>query len=149
AVSVPEGKSPKALVPLCDAPWELCMVASGGAPLVSLYRTGPTPEGRWLDRPVPADVLARQARAAPCAMTKDVSAAFVPELAGLIDRLELAAESPAPAPVRRPDATIQWQSPESNQPVRLGFEAVVPDVSATDGAAIRADLHALLFRGVL
>jgi outer membrane protein assembly factor BamB len=148
-IAVLEGRSPKALVPLCDAPWELCLVGDGPSLALSLYRTGPLPDVRLLDRPVAPRDLAHQARAALAKMAPRLSPTFATELAGLVARLEVAAADPAPAPQRVPDTLVRWRSRDEERPVRLAFETVISGAGASDGAAVRADLHALLFRGRL
>lgn len=146
-IAVLEGRTPKALVPLYDAPWELCFVSHGDSLAVSLYRTGPLPEVRLLDRPIRAIDLAQQARAALTAMAPGLSSDFAAELDALVKRLQTAATSPTPWSQRIPDTLVRWRSRGDGRPVRLGLEAVLGGVAGSDGASVRADLHALLFRG--
>jgi outer membrane protein assembly factor BamB len=148
-IAVLEGRTAKSVVPLADAPWELCLVGAGATMLVSLFRAGPLPEVKLLDTPVAARDLAMQARVAFAAMRNRVSDAFAAELEALVDRLDAAAANPVPASARIPDTLVRWRTPASDRAIGLAFETVIAGAFGRDGETIVADLHALLFRGRL
>ncbi|MEI8256479.1 MAG: PQQ-binding-like beta-propeller repeat protein, partial [Deltaproteobacteria bacterium] len=148
-IAVLEGRTVKSIVPLGDAPWELCLVGAGPTVHVSLYRSGPLPEVRLLDRPIAARDLAGQAHATFESMRGTLSPDYADELAALIERLGVAASAPAPAPGRIPDTLVRWRPVASDRPISLSFETIIAGAHADDGESVRADLHALLFRGRL
>lgn len=148
-IAVLEGRSAKSIVPLGDAPWELCLVGAGSTVHVSLFRAGPLPDVKFLDRPVASTELAQQARVAFASLRDVVSPAFAMELDELIARLAVAAASPAAPADRIPDQLVRWRSTAGDRPIELAFESVIAGAFSRDGDSVLADLHALLFRGRL
>ncbi len=145
--AVLEGRQAKMLVPLCDAPWEMCISQADTTPLLSFYRTGAVPEVRWLDRPMSLDDLVLQSRRALERMAPAISPEFANEVDRQIARLEIARATPAPARSREPDMLVRWRSRDEGRPARIAFETVLTGAHAESASAERADLHALLFRG--
>jgi outer membrane protein assembly factor BamB len=147
ATALLEGRTAKVFVPLDGGPWELCLTARDGSFRASVYRTGALPEIRWLDVPLePAD-LAQQCRVALDDLGSSLGEMYRQELSSLVSRFDQARETPSPLPCQNGETRIAWRSDERS-PVRIGYAAIVPP-APSDGHALRADLHGLLFRGGL
>jgi len=154
AVTLVEGRAFKVLVPCHDVPWEICLVAGDGVLWVSAYRTGPNPEVRALDHPVPLAELVAEARVAFEALTHcddDLRA----HLATLADRL-VGGEHRLRAPSRGQSEVVRWRSRARTAVCASGTDSVVgtvfqvsvtPSSDAPRGESAHADLHALLVRG--
>lgn len=144
-VPVFEGRSAKAQVVAHDTPWELCFVPGDGTLLVSVFRGGPVPEVRALDREVdPRALLASLRRAADALPTTPDG------LDALLDRLAQNHPDTLAAPERGPSMMLQWAS----RPGELGddalsvtFQALCPGEAFGRRESAQSDLHALLVQG--
>lgn len=144
-VPVFEGRAAKAQVVAHDTPWELCFVPGDGALLVSVFRGGPVPEVRALDRTVDPRALLHALRSAAASLPSPVDG-----LDALIDRLDAAPPQHLTAPARGPSMMLQWAS----RPGELGddalsitFQALSPGETAARRESAQSDLHALLVQG--
>lgn len=155
SVALTEGRSARVLIPCYDTPWELCLAAGDGALLLSVYRTGATPEVRLLDQPVTLSAMIDQTRRALARVEDMVDGEFVASLRALADRLA-SGRATLSAPARAEAVRVRWRSRPRAQPtgswtdsvMALAFEATVPGAllhARTENA--QADLHALLVRG--
>lgn len=155
ATSIAEGNAPKALVPLYDAPWELCLVAGDGCVELSLYRTGALPEVRVLDEAVALGDLCAELRVAFEALGLSTSDPRHAELSAQLDRLAALSRSRITPADRGASTIVRWRSRPRMAADGSGAETIVAvSLSAVlttrDGARpepAQADLHALLARG--
>ena len=151
------GSRDKVVVPFHEAPYELVLERHGERALVTFYRGGNAPEVSVKDRPVALEDLRAAVSDAAEGLCARLWAGAPPdprreELLALCARNR---KGPlAPARVRPVGSVVSVCSarfaevPESTR-LAFGFEAELPTVRRADGAAVRSDLHALLFRGRL
>ncbi len=144
-VPVFEGRAAKAQVVAHDTPWELCFVPGDAAILVSVFRGGPVPEVRALDRAVePTALLAALRRAA------DALPFPADGLDALLDRLDAASPHHLVAPARGPSMMLQWASRAGDlgdDALSVTFNALSPGETAARRESTQSDLHALLVQG--
>jgi len=144
-VPVLEGRAAKAQVVAHDTPWELCFVPGDNTLLVSVFRGGPVPEVRVLDRAVGVTELLTALRRAAAALPSPADG-----LDALLDRLELQAGHRLAAPVRGPATMLQWESrpgPLGDDALSVSFQALSPGEAPSRRESAQSDLHALLVQG--
>lgn len=155
--SVVEGACPKALVPLYDAPWELCVVAGDDCVELSLYRTGALPEVRVLDEAVPVSELYAQLRDAAATLGLSPNDPQREELEAQLQRLASASRARVIPADRGASTMIRWRSRPrmaadgsgAASIVALSMSAVLQNRATGRAEPAQADLHALLARGRL
>ncbi|MFW6050988.1 MAG: PQQ-binding-like beta-propeller repeat protein [Myxococcota bacterium] len=153
ATSLAKGVRHKALLPLADAPLELALLRRGEDVLVSLYGTGSAPELHVWNRRVPLRALLKlcagasgeAARLDPSPSTRRLGARLAERAFRTVPEEDVFADRPA---VRRSGGAAE--APPSRVPLAFGFEVrVPPGVPAGSERSTRADVHALLFDGVV
>ncbi len=144
-VPVLEGRAAKAQVVAHDTPWELCFVPGDGVLLVSVFRGGPVPEVRALDRAVGVGEFLTALRRAAAALPSPADG-----LDALLDRLELQAGHRLVAPTRGPATMLQWESRPGelgDDALSVNFQALSPGEASSRRESAQSDLHALLVQG--
>lgn len=158
ALSIVEGRAGKALVPLYDTPWELCLVAGDDRFDVSLYRTGALPEVRALDEGVSLRELFAQLRASADALRGLCAEAVWSELDVLLSRLAARVDHRLRATDRGASTLVRWRSRPRMAADGSGAASIVAVtlqavLSTREGGAraepAQSDLHALLAQGRL
>jgi len=152
------GTRDKVVVPFHEAPYELVLERRGERAFVTFYRGGNAPEIAVKDRPVAFDALRDAVSSAAknlCTRlwTDPGSDPRGEELLALCERTRLGTvtavrERPAPRSALRVTSRHFDEAPEGAA-VAFGFEAELSRARRPDAAAVRADLHALLFPGRL
>lgn len=147
------GSRHKALLPLGTCPDELSLVRRGDDVLVSHYATGGAVSVALLDRPVAlraalescAQAMLRRARYETDPVARQVAVRIAER--ALVSEL-IADPSAQTAVVSRRGGLLD--APEDGRPLGFGFHVKLrPGPSASGDANVRADAHALLFRGEL
>ena len=154
--SLARGLRRKVLLPLACTPVEYALVRRDGRVLISIYETASAPEVHQLDHPVDlATLLEACARAAlDDAQLKDdpVARQIAVRTAERARRTTL---SPDPASSARTERHSYGVDDDTDEPLTFAFEARIHPESGLSGhtqggrATSAADIHALLFEGVL
>ncbi|MEZ4391343.1 MAG: PQQ-binding-like beta-propeller repeat protein [Polyangiales bacterium] len=155
ATSIADGSAPKALVPLYDAPWELCLVAGDDCLELSLYRTGALPEVRVLDEAVSLPELYAQLRGAVEALGLSADDARLDELSAHLERLASVSRARITAADKGSSTLVRWRSRPrvaadgsgAASILAVSMSALLPTRPAGRPEPAQADLHALLARG--
>jgi len=152
--SLARGLRRKVLLPLADEPLEYALVRRDGRVLVSIYETASAPEVLQLDHPVDLATLL-EACARKALEQAQLAADPVGRQIGVrtAERARRTSLSPDPAASARSERHSYGVDEDTDEPLSFAFDARIhPERGLSSGASratTSADIHALLFEGIL